>query len=78
MWNQALSASGTVVRAGDDLLILHDTGELALARATSKGVQIKCRAQVVGRPARSYPAIVDGYAFVKGPRELVCLDLRVH
>jgi hypothetical protein len=22
------------------------------------------------------PAIVDGYAFIKGPKELLCLDLR--
>jgi hypothetical protein len=41
-----------------------------------KGLQIKSRGQVVGRPTRSYPALADGYAFIKGPKELVCLDLR--
>ena len=39
-------------------------------------LQVKSRAQIVGRPARSYAAIVNGYAFIKGPKELVCLDLR--
>ena len=76
IWEQVQSGSGTVTRAGENLLMLMDTGELVLARATPKGLQIKSRAQVVGQPARSYPAIVDGYACIKGPKELVCLDLR--
>jgi outer membrane protein assembly factor BamB len=76
IWEQMQTASGTITRAGDNLLILLETGELVLARATPKTLQAKSRAQVVGRPTRSYPAIVDGYAFIKGPKELVCLDLR--
>ncbi len=76
VWEQPQVASGTVVRAGENLLVLHDTGELVLVRATPSGLQIKSRVQVVGTPTRSYPAIVDGYAFIKGPKELVCLDLR--
>jgi outer membrane protein assembly factor BamB len=76
MWEQTLVASGTVTQAGENLIILQDNGELMLARATSSGLQIKSHAQIVGRPTRSYPALVDGYAFLKGPKELVCLDLR--
>jgi len=78
VWEQVQSGSGSITRAGENLLMLLDTGELVLARATPKGLEIKSRAQIVGRPARSYPAIVDGYAFIKGPKELVCLDLRPH
>jgi len=76
VWEQVQSGSGTVTRVGENLLMLLDTGELVLARATPKGLQVKSRAQIVGRPTRSYPAIVNGYAFIKGPKELVCLDLR--
>jgi len=76
VWEQTQGASGTIIRAGECLIILLDTGELELVKATPKGFQLKNRVQVVGSPTRSYPAIVDGYAFVRGPRELVCLDLR--
>lgn len=76
IWEQPLVASGTITRAGENLIILHDTGELVLAKATPSGFQVKGRVQVAGRPTRSYPAIVDGHAFIKGPKELVCLDLR--
>jgi hypothetical protein len=30
----------------------------------------------VGRTTRNYPAVVDGWVFVRGPKKLVCLDLR--
>jgi hypothetical protein len=64
------------VRCDQNLLILSDTGELQLATATPKEFKIRQRAQIVGRPTRSYPAIADGYVYIKGPRQLVCLDLR--
>ena len=73
VWEQLQSGSGTITRAGEHILMLMDTGELVLAMATPKGLQIKSRAQIVGRPTRSYPAIVDGFAYIKGPKELVCL-----
>jgi outer membrane protein assembly factor BamB len=76
IWEEQKVGSGTIVRTGDNLLLLLDTGELQLAKASPKGFKIKSRAQVVGKPTRSYPAIADGYVFVKGPRTLVCLDLR--
>jgi outer membrane protein assembly factor BamB len=75
-WEQVQSGSGTVTRVGENLLMLLGTGELVLARATPKSLQVRSRSQIVGRPTRSYPAIVDGYAFIKGRKELVCLDLR--
>jgi outer membrane protein assembly factor BamB len=76
MWEEPKLGSGTMVRAGDQLVILSDTGELQLATATPKEFKIKHRAQIVGRPTRSYPALADGFAYIKGPRQLVCVDLR--
>ena len=76
MWEQPKLGSGTIVRAGDQFVILSDTGELQLATATPKEFKIKHRAQIVGRPTRSYPAIADGFAYIKGPKQLVCVDLR--
>ena len=76
MWEEPKLGSGTIVRAGDQFVILSDTGELQLATATPKEFKIKHRAQIVGRTTRSYPALADGFAYIKGPRQLVCVDLR--
>lgn len=76
IWEQPKLGSGTLVRAGDQFVILSDTGELQLATATPKEFKIKHRAQIVGRPVRSYPAIAGGFAYIKGPKQLVCVDLR--
>ena len=76
MWEQPQTGSGTIIRSGSNLLILSDTGELLLAKANPKKFEVLSRAQVVGRTTRSYPAIADGYVYVKGAKKLVCLDLR--
>ena len=76
VWEQPQVGSGTLVRFGDNLLILSDSGELQLAKASLKGFKPAGRVQVVGRTTRSYPAIADGFAYIKGPRQLVCVDLR--
>jgi len=76
MWEQPQTGSGTIIRDRDNLLILSDNGELWLAKANPKDFRVIAKAQVVGRTTRSYPAIADGLAFIKGPKKLVCLDLR--
>ncbi len=76
MWEQPNTDSGNIIRCGNDLLILTDTGELQLAKADPKQFQIKSRFQAVGRTTRSYPALADGFAYVRGPKKLVCVDLR--
>jgi outer membrane protein assembly factor BamB len=76
LWEQPQAGSGTIVRFGDNLLILCDTGELQLAKATPKAFHLTSRAQIVGRTTRNYPAIADGFAYIKGPKNLVCVDLR--
>jgi outer membrane protein assembly factor BamB len=76
MWEEPATGSGTICRSGNQLLILSDTGELQLAKASPQAFKCISRAQVVGRTTRSYPALADGFAYVKGPKSLVCLDLR--
>jgi len=76
MWEQPQAGSGTICRFGDRLLILSDTGELQLVQANPREFVLKSRFQAVGRTTRSYPALADGFAYVKGAKKLICLDLR--
>ena len=77
VWKQSQSGSGTIVRCGDNLLVLYDTGELQLIDANPKFFRVKARMQIVGRTTRSCLAVADGFVYVKGPKKLVCVDLRV-
>jgi outer membrane protein assembly factor BamB len=76
VWTRPQGGSGTIVQCGNNLLILLDSVELQLAEASPKEFKVKARMQVVGRTTRSYPAIAAGFVYVKGPRKLVCVDLR--
>jgi outer membrane protein assembly factor BamB len=76
MWEQPKTGSGTIVRSGNNLLILTDTGELQLAAANPKEFKIRARFQAAGRTTRNYPAVADGRVYVRGPKKLVCFDLR--
>lgn len=75
-WEQPNTDAGNIIRCGNDLLILSESGELQLAKADPKQFKIKSRFQAVGRTTRSYPAVADGFAYVRGPKKLVCVDLR--
>jgi outer membrane protein assembly factor BamB len=75
-WEQEKAGSGTIIRTGDNLLILAETGELLLGKASPDGFKATAHAQILGRTVRSYPAVADGFVYVKGPRQLVCIDLR--
>lgn len=76
MWEQPKSGSGTIVKCGNNLLILTDTGEVQMGKMDPKGFKITSRAQVLGRNTRSYPAVADGIVYARGQKKLVALDLR--
>jgi outer membrane protein assembly factor BamB len=77
-WEKSKAGSGTIVHCGQNFLVLLDTGELQLIEANPKAFKVKARMQVVGRTTRTYPAVADGFVYVKGPKKLVCLDLRAN
>ena len=63
-----------MLRCGDRLLALMESGELVLGQATPAGWREISRAQVVGSGARSQPALADGRLYVRDRNQLVCLD----
>jgi outer membrane protein assembly factor BamB len=75
-WSQDRFRGGSVSLAGDRLLILRETGELNLAAASPDGFRPLARAQVLPPTLRAYPALADGFLYVRNDDTLVCLDLR--
>ena len=75
-WSQDRFRGGSVSLVGDRLLILRETGELILAVASPDGFKPFARAQVLPPTLRAYPALSDGFLYVRNDNTLVCLDLR--
>jgi outer membrane protein assembly factor BamB len=75
-WSQDRFQAGSVTLAGDRLLIVRETGELILARASPDAFQPLARAQILPPTLRAYPALADGLLYVRNDNTLVCLDLR--
>jgi outer membrane protein assembly factor BamB len=79
-WNEDKFHAGTVLLAGDRLVILRQNGELVLAAATPEAFRPIARAQILPPTVRSYPALADGFLYARNNDThndtLVCLDLR--
>ena len=75
-WSVDQFRAGTVTLAGDRLLVVRESGELILAPAIPDAFKPLARAQVLTGTVRAYPAISDGFVYVRNDNTLVCLDLR--
>jgi outer membrane protein assembly factor BamB len=76
MWEQERFGAGTVILAGDDLLILNESGELIRAAASPEAFKVKDRAQILGRDVRAYAALAGGLYFARDKNKVVCVDLK--
>jgi len=75
-WSEDRFGAGTVTLAGNRLLIVRENGELVIAAASPNAFRPLARAQVLPPTVRAYPAIADGFLYVRNENTLVCLDLR--
>lgn len=75
-WSENGFGAGTIVLAGDQLLVLRDGGELLIAPAAPAAFKPTARAQILDNGVRPYPALADGYLFARSKDKLVCVDLR--
>ena len=75
MWNVDGFGAGTLLIAGDALVIMRESGELALAPASPKAFRFNARAQLLAGVVRAYPALADGRYFVRNDRQLRAFDL---
>jgi outer membrane protein assembly factor BamB len=75
-WSQEQFRAGSVLLAGDRLLITREGGELILAPASPQAFKPIARAQILQGVVRPYPALADGLLYVRNEDTLLCLDLR--
>ena len=76
MWNVDGFGAGTLLIAGDSLVIMRESGELALAAVSPKAFRFNARAQLLQGIVRAYPALADGRFYVRNDRQLFAFDLR--
>jgi outer membrane protein assembly factor BamB len=75
-WSQEQFRAGSVLLAGDRLVITREGGELILASASPQAFKPIARAQILQGVVRPYPALADGLLYIRNENTLVCLDLR--
>lgn len=75
-WSEERLRAGSVTLAGDRLLIVRESGEIVIAPASPDGFKPTARAQVLPAVVRAYPALAEGFLYVRNEDTLVCLDLR--
>ena len=75
MWNVDGFGAGSLLIAGDTLVITRESGELALAPASPKAFRFSARAQLLKGVVRAYPALANGRYYVRNERQLAAYDL---
>jgi hypothetical protein len=74
-WNVDGFGAGTVTLAGDKLLLMRESGELALAAATPAAFRQIAAAKILPGVVRAYPAIANGRMYVRNEKTLVGVRL---
>jgi len=75
-WDQERFLAGSILLAGERLLILRETGELILAEASPLAFKPIARAMVLPAVVRPFPALAGGFLYARNEKTLICLDLR--
>lgn len=74
-WSEESFGSASVTLAGENLLILHENGELLLAPASTKKFSVSARMQILGSETRALPALSARRLFARDKNSLICLQL---
>jgi outer membrane protein assembly factor BamB len=76
-WNAAQPAWGSLIVAGERLIIVSQSGELIVTLASPKEYHELARAQAIGGTVWTSPVLADGRLYLRNTRgDLVGLDLR--
>jgi outer membrane protein assembly factor BamB len=75
-WSEDAFGAGTLLAAGDKLLILKESGELVMAAASPEKFAPLAQAKILDGECRAYPALAHGLFYARDKGTLVCVDLR--
>ena len=75
-WKGGRYGYGQVVLASDHLIVLTESGELVLVRATPEGHQELARFPAIEGKTWNHPVLSDGYLLVRNANEMAAFDLR--
>jgi len=75
-WTQEDFGAGTILVAGDRLVILTEKGELVTAPATPDAFKPLARGPILKSTCRAYPALAGGLLYERDQDTMVCVDLR--
>jgi outer membrane protein assembly factor BamB len=74
-WKSGRYGYGQVLLAGDHLIVLSESGELALVKATPEGYQELARFQAIEGKTWNHPALAGGRLLVRNANQMACFDL---
>jgi len=75
-WAQKGMGVGSLMAADGKLIVLSETGELLVVKASPKGFEALSRAQVLGKKCWTVPVLANGHIYVRNvPGDLLCVDV---
>ncbi len=76
LWKQRGVAKANVMRVGERFLVLGEDGELMLAKADRKGLEVLCKAAILERSSWTPPTVVGARLYLRDRKSIVALDLK--
>lgn len=78
-WGQKGFGQGSIIAAGNRLIVLGDKGELSVVKANPEKFELLARSQVIGGKCWTAPVLAGGRLYVRNAKgDLVCLDVQQH
>jgi outer membrane protein assembly factor BamB len=75
VWRERSLSRSHMVYAGDELVIVDEDGEVAIATPTESGLEIHARAPVLKENAWTPPTLVGDRLYVRDRNSVLALDL---
>lgn len=75
-WKGGRYGYGQVVLAGDRLIVLTESGDVALVKATPERYEEVAKFSAIAGKTWNHPVIADGRLFVRNLREMAAFDIR--
>jgi outer membrane protein assembly factor BamB len=76
LWTERRFGTGSLLLAGNTLIVMREDGELTLVDATGDEYRELASASIFDSVVRAYPALAGGVLYARDEHELLALDLR--